>query len=138
MDDARFDSLAKALTVAGSRRWLSAALIAGLTSASRGTRETAEIEAKRKKKRKKKSAPPPGCPAGATACTGESCGSGCKCFSSVEGASCCVQQGIGPTACEALPGCTNVADCQPGNLCIKASCTEQGTARNRCWPLCGA
>jgi hypothetical protein len=73
----------------------------------------------------------------ATACTGETCGTGCKCFAQVGGPSYCVSQAVSPQQCDALPDCTITGDCLLGSLCIFAACTPEGTARNRCWPLCG-
>ena len=136
MNHNTFDAWTKALTrVVGTRRGLIQSLTAGVIAAKWSAGWPADLEGKKRKKKKKKK--PARCPSGATACAGNSCGEGCACFSSVEGASCCVLQGIGPAECEALPACTSTAGCESGNLCINAACTPQGVARKRCWPLCG-
>jgi hypothetical protein len=138
MDDASFDSLAKALGARGaSRRGLLRGTTAGLAGAAFGLPGTGtETEAKKRKKKRKRSAQ---CPAGARFCSASAvgCAPGCGCGSTAAGTICadcahCIS-----------PECQTDADCTarglpPGTVCGDGSGGQCAPCAKVCLTPCGS
>lgn len=66
------------------------------------------------------------------------CPSECTCFEEVEGFSYCLALVFSDSECAAQPDCDDTRDCPADHLCVRAACGSEGSARNRCWPLCNS
>src|SRR5215216_5341557 len=155
MDADRFDTLARSLTLAGTRRWAMLALSGALGLAlGASTRDEAEAKKKKKKRKRKKTSPSPtvpplpcgGCPSGQTCLSNGSCAIPCptgdgecpfnRCASCDRNAEQMQYCSDGLTApCTAYQICTlptGTSGCPKGSQC--QPCV--GSPEYRCIPLC--
>jgi hypothetical protein len=132
MDARRFDTLARIVSTAGSRRRVVESALGGVL-ALRGLAEPDEAEAKKKcppcKKRKNgkcKKRKPDG-----TGCPGGTCQGG-SCVAGNGGNGCPDRQKLCGTACILAGQCCTDSDCPTGTTCCDQLCTDTMTDPRHC------